>query len=121
EVAIRDALVTRGRFVRTAAECHLAAHELSVVLAHRTGRGSKAWIREVGARRPLPGDRVELAQHPRRAAPGRVLPLELGRQARVAPARVRVGFVVADMHDRFIWVERAPPAEREDAPAAGAV
>ena len=60
EVAVAGADVPRRRDARSAAQNHLPAHELAVVLAQRAVQRTKARIAQVGAARPHPAIPVPL-------------------------------------------------------------
>src|ERR1700722_9591200 len=97
----------RRRCAGTAAQDHLPAHELAVVLAQRSLKRPKAGISQVSAPRPLPAiaeelrSALSLSGHGSqcagikqvafdRCALHRRLPFELGGQATTSPANVRV-------------------------------
>src|SRR5215471_18892825 len=101
------------RDARAAAQGHLSAHELAVVLTNRAGRGTEAWVGEIRAGGPLPRFVIDL---PEWHCARRVFPLEFGGQARAAPTRERVGFVVAYVYDGLVGIERSPTRERECRP-----
>src|SRR5690606_11938655 len=123
---------------RAAANDHLVAHELAVVLAERAGERLEAGIGGVRRRGPFPHVAVELAearcavfgvrgfwagrgiQQPRveeisrdGLLRGGELPFGLRRPARAGPACERVRLVVADVTDRRVGIDRPPSAEGE--------
>src|SRR5204863_3968964 len=131
EVAVgRPDMAGRGHR-GTAAQDHLVAHELAVVLADRSGCRTKAGIGNVGTRRPLPyvaehlpqrrlinkrrrywvGARMKLpavrkvAGHPETR--GGDLPLGFARQPLAGPLREGIGFEKTDVADGFDRVQSA--------------
>ena len=140
EVAVARPGVARRGDAGAAAQHHLVAHELAVVLTDRAGRRLEAGVGQVGGRRSTPRPRCRAGRAPaggaaagggagaaraevvRRvadaAAPGGHLPLELGREPGAGPAGVGVGLEVADVDDRVGGGRpAAAPCERELGPA----
>src|SRR5262245_42119990 len=101
--------------MRAAAQHHLVDHELAVVLAERALGRAEARVGQIGAARPLP-DRAEGIVE--QACARGHLPFGFGRQVLAGPAREGIGFVVADVADWEIWIDRPTPAERERMPDA---
>ena len=62
EVAVGRPGVARRGDARAAAQHHLVAHELAVVLTDRAGRRLEAGVGQVGARRSTPRPRARLAE-----------------------------------------------------------
>src|ERR1019366_2182441 len=94
EVSIGNTAMSARSCKRGAAQHQLVDHDLAVVLAERALDGPVAGIRRIGAAGPLPDNPervVELA-----GARGD-FPFHFGRQVLAAPARERVGFIIADM------------------------
>src|SRR5260370_2036744 len=115
EVAIGKTAMPVWGCKRRAAQHQLVDHELAVVFAERALNGTVAGIGGVGAAGPLPHDPervVEMAGSPSD------FPLHFGRQMLAAPARERVGLVIADVADRGVSVDRFQSAERHDLPFA---
>src|SRR5690606_10539157 len=124
-----------GSHTRTAAQHHLVAHELAVVLAERSPDRAVSGIGSVRTLGPLPnvaqhlldplpagrGLRLEQALLRegalRSGLAGGHLPLRLGRQAALAPAGEGVGLEEADVADREIRIDRFHSPERELPPS----
>src|SRR3954447_17982183 len=120
EIAIRRANVRSGRSAGTSAQHHLVTHELSVVLAESTGERGESRIGRIGTGGPLPDVAEELRdvriglgglwlQGPaleeisvKRQVASSELPLEFGWQSRACPARIGIGFVIADVPNRLV-------------------
>src|SRR5579875_1933865 len=112
EIAIAGADMGSRRHAGTAAQNHLSAHELAVVLAQRSCERAETRIAEIGACRPLPaiaiaglhavrisdrtggGSRHQPSGIQQISLQGRALgrrfPFAFGRQAAAGPARVGV-------------------------------
>src|SRR5450631_3915926 len=116
EVAIGTAAVSPGCCKRGTAQHQLIDHELSVVLAECALDGAVAGIGGVGAAGPLPNQPESVVEM---AGPGSYFPFHFGRQMLAAPARERVGLVIADMADRAGGIDRLQSAQRHDVPFAG--
>nr|WP_236953258.1 hypothetical protein [Immundisolibacter cernigliae] len=141
EIAVGGAQVIGRCQAATAAQHHLAGHELAVVLADRALGRPVARVRQVGAGGPLP----DVAEHllEAGAGPGRLgfepvlvqkiaagrggdrsggrLPFELSRQAPAGEAGIGVGFVKAQVTDRRGRIEGTHAAECEHLPAVFAL
>src|SRR5436190_1405104 len=116
------------RDARPTTQDHLVTHELAVVFAQRPDRGAVAWVRDIGTSGPHPHITIKRAATSRLQTFGveevslhRVccrccFPFLFGWQPTTGPAREGVGFVKADMADRFVRVERAFAAECKDTP-----
>src|SRR5262249_3801757 len=108
------------------AENELIAHELAVILAERAGGRPVARVADVGARCPLPDIAKQLVERAsiirsrdslrmKMAAlkkmtcgsrsGGGCFPFRLHGQTRPGPARKGVGFIVADVAQRFVWLK----------------
>src|ERR1700730_16929697 len=103
EIAIGHTAVPARSCQRRAAQHQLIDHELAVVFAERALDGAVAGIGGVGAAGPLPHDSESVVEM---AGSRGALPLHFGRQMLAAPARERLGFVIADMADRGGRVDR---------------
>src|SRR6476661_581478 len=101
EVPVGDAAMSFRGCKRGTAQHQLVDHELAVVFAERALDRPVAGIGGVGAARPLPYDPEGVVEM---AGPRGHLPLHFGRQMLAAPARERVGLVVADVADRGGWI-----------------
>ena len=64
EVAVGAAGMRARRDAGSAAQDHLVAHELAVVLTQGSGERRVAWIANIGTRRPLPHVAIELKKRP---------------------------------------------------------
>src|SRR5664280_3221392 len=123
EVPIGRSNVRLRRRAGSAAQHHLIAHELAVVLANRSLGRLETGIGAVGAGRPFPNIAEHLRQRLRRlnrarmqapalqqisrhpARSRRNFPFEFSWESRSRPARKGVGLVIADMSNRFVQVE----------------
>src|SRR5664280_2284043 len=126
EVPIGRSNVRLRRRAGSAAQHHLIAHELAVVLADRSLGRLETGIGAVGAGRPFPNIAEHLRQRLRRlnrlnrarmqtpaletvschpARSRRNFPFEFSWESRSRPARKGVGLVIADMSNRFVQVE----------------
>jgi hypothetical protein len=102
-----------GRRRRTsAAQHHLAGHELAVVFADRAGRFAIARVGDVGTRRPLP----DLAGALKGAR--RDLPLGFARKPLARPFGKGGSLEGADMADRPERIDRFETGQGEDVPGA---
>src|SRR5882762_9541102 len=115
EVPIGNTAMSVRSCKRGAAQHQLVDHELAVVFAERALDGAVAGIGGVGAAGPLPHDPECVVEM---AATRGDLPLHLGRQMLAAPARERVGLIIADVADRGGGVDRLQSGERHDVPFA---
>src|SRR6266851_1401821 len=97
EVAIGNTAMSVGSCKRGAAQHQLVDHELAVVLAERALDGAVTGIGGVGAAGPLPDNPERVVEL---AGTGGDFPFHFGRQMPAAPARKRIGLVIADMADR---------------------
>src|SRR6266404_6608700 len=115
EVAVGKTAMPVWGCKRRAAQHQLVDHELAVVFAERALNGTVAGIGGVGAAGPLPHDPervVEMAGSPSD------FPLHFGRQMLAAPARERVGFVIADVADGGGRVDGLQSGQGHDLPFA---
>src|SRR5712671_1168860 len=115
EVAIGDTAMPVWSCKRRAAQHQLVDHELAVVFAERALNGTVARIGGVGAAGPLPHDPERVVEM---AGSRSDFPLHFGRQMLAAPARERVGFVIADVADGGGGIDRRQSAKRHDLPFA---
>src|ERR1700682_2350328 len=115
EVTIGNTAVSFRGCKRRAAQHQLVDHELAVIFAERALNGPVAGIGGVGAAGPLPYDPERVVEM---AGARGDLPLHFGRQMLAAPARERVGFIIADVADRGGSVDRLQAAERHEPPFA---
>src|ERR1700739_1276951 len=119
KIAITRANMCLWSRARASAQHHLSAHEFPVIFTQRSGQRLKSRITEIGARCPLPAVSPKLARVLTRILrrgwrqPLRIqeiamhrisfrchFPLQLRWQPLAGPARVSVGFKVADMAHR---------------------
>src|SRR5712664_3278682 len=115
EVAVGKTAMPVWGCKRRAAQHQLVDHELAVVFAERSLNGTVAGIGGVGAAGPLPHDPECVVEM---AGTRGGLPLHLGRQMLAAPARERVGLVIADVADRGGPIDRLQSGERHGVPFA---
>src|SRR5664279_4967321 len=122
EVAIGRSNMRLRRRAGSAAQHHLVAHELAVVLANRSLGRLETGIGAVGAGRPFPNIAEHLRQRLRQrrrlhrarmqmtalqqisrypARSRRNFPFEFSWESRSRPARKGVSLVIADMSNRF--------------------
>src|SRR5690606_16249607 len=112
EIAVAGAQMRGRRGARSASKNILVHHELAVVFSDGARSCAEARIRCIRARSPLP----DIAEATRPSGAGmqppalqkitlerlalrRNLPFRLGRQPRPGPARIGIGFEVADVRD----------------------
>ena len=129
EVAVSRPGVAGRREHTSAAQHLLAGHELAVVFPDRTVGNREAGVGLVRRRSPFPAVAEELAESTcgrpgscrvkgevvalliEDVADDRIIgsssfPLELGGQASARPCSERVGFVVRDMNNGFMQIDR---------------
>src|SRR6202166_4236630 len=103
EVAIGNTAMPVWSCKRGAAQHQLVDHELAVIFAERALDGAVAGIGGVGAAGPLPHNSERVVEM---AGTSCDFPFHFGRQMLAAPARERIGLVVADMADRRGGIDR---------------
>src|ERR1044072_1571563 len=102
EVPVSDAAVPRRRYFRTAAQHHLAHHELAVVFSDSPGRFNEAGVGQVGAFRPFP------AFAPLQLRGGG-FPFKFCWQSHTFPGGISSGFIKADMAYRLVQAQGLQP------------
>src|SRR5438046_1653678 len=124
------------RGARSAAQHHLVAHELAVVFAERAWARAVTGVGAGSAPRPFPNVAYHLLRF---VVGGRdcrcwmealivdkissdwqigggAFPLELGRQTRAGPVRIRIRFEITEVRNRFRFIDRTKTGEREIPP-----
>src|SRR6266567_5418507 len=130
EVAVGGPHMSKGGSAGAAAQDVLVAHELSIVFSDRPRPRLEVRIGRIGALGPFPHVAIHLRQAPTTGGSigwSRVvqttlneipfhgnmlcchLPLGFSWEACIRPARIGIGFVVADVTDRLSFVYLAQP------------